>query len=124
MINAEYSAAHLKLHAFNRVLSIVLRTGIAVSLLLMAGGLVLYAIQGDTTAGRLIALPILFAEVLKFNPSAFVTIGLMVMLLMPPAILIASFIYFIKAGERKPLITCSVLLLMLIASLVAVLLLG
>ncbi len=55
---------------------------------------------------------------INLNASAFVTLGLISILLMPISILLASFAHFIATREKKPIITCSVLLILFIASVI------
>jgi uncharacterized membrane protein len=121
MMNSELSEAHLKLHAFNRVLSMVIRIGIFISLALMVAGLLVYTIRGDTAAGRLTPLLSLPEELVKLDPAAFITLGLYVLLLMPPVIMLASFAHFISARQKKPLIVCAVLIIFVVISMVMIL---
>lgn len=121
MTEAGFNEAHLRLHAFNRVLSTVIRTGIVISLVLFAGGLILYSVQGDTAAGKLVDVLSLPAEMTVLNPAAFITLGLILLLMMPPVILLATFIHFIKERQKKPVIVCILLAALLVTSIVVIL---
>jgi uncharacterized membrane protein len=111
MIEMELSQAHQKLHAFNRILSAVIRTGIFISLVLMVAGLVIYMVRGDNEAGQLTPVLSIALQLVKLDPASFITLGLYVLLLMPPAILLASFVHFIATRNVKAIIVCAVLIL-------------
>ena len=112
---------HKKLHALNRRVSVFLRAGTALSLLLLLSGLVMYFVTGTPHAASLIPLPALLSGLLTLSPAALVTAGLVVILAMPPFILLISFAHFIATRETKPVIVCIVLLVMLAASYISVL---
>ena len=84
----------------------------------MASGLILFAVQKHAFDDKLVAIYSLPGELANFDPSAIVTVGLISILLMPIGILIASFTHFIATREKKPLIICSVLLILFIAGLI------
>ena len=117
MTDAELSVAHLKLHAFNRVLSTVIRIGIAISMVLILTGLAIYSVHGNTAAGKLVPVLSLPVELVRLDPAAFITLGLTALLLIPPVILLASFIHFIAARQKKPVIVCALLIVLLIISM-------
>jgi uncharacterized membrane protein len=121
MVETELSLAHQKLHAFNRALSTVIRTGIFFSLALMVAGLLIYTVRGDTAEGKLTPLFSLPGQLVKLDPTSFITLGLYILLLMPPVILLTSFAHFISARQKKPVIVCAVLIALIVVSMVMIL---
>jgi uncharacterized membrane protein len=121
MVETELNLAHQKLHAFNQVLSIVIRVGIFISLALMVAGLVIYMVSGDTAAGRLTPLLSIPLQLFKLDPASYITLGLYALLAMPPVILMASFAHFIAARQKKPVIVCIVLIVFIIISMAVIL---
>lgn len=112
---------HEMLHRHNRRISLVLRVGTIASLLLIAAGLVLFFISGAPHTAALTPVISLPAGLAALDPSAFVTAGLVLMLLLPVAILLLSLAHFAAERERKPVIVCIVLLMLLAASLILIL---
>jgi uncharacterized membrane protein len=121
MVETELNLAHQKLHAFNRVLSTVIRTGIFISLALMIAGLLIYMVRGDTAAGKLTPLLSLPGQLVNLDPAAFITLGLYALLLMPPVIILASFAHFISDRQKKPVIVCAALIILIAVSMVVIL---
>lgn len=124
MVETELSQAHQKLHAFNRALSMVIRIGILISLVLMIAGLVIYMAGGDNAAGKLTALISIPVQLVKLDPAAFITLGLYALLMMPPVILLASSAHFIAERQRKPIIVCAALIILIVVSMVVILAVG
>jgi uncharacterized membrane protein len=112
---------HEKLHSLNRRISMALRAGIAVSLLLIASGLILFFSGGAPHTVTLTPVTSLAPGLAALNPAAFITAGLIIILLMPVAVLIMSLAHFFATKERRPVIVCIVLLVMLAASLILIL---
>ena len=73
----------------------------------------LYIATGAAHPIEITSLSQLLGSLFSFSPAGLITLGLIVMLLMPPAILLASFVYFAAVKDRKPLTVCIVLLIML-----------
>ena len=111
---------HRKLHSLNRAISIILRMMTAVCLLLILTGLVMYIVTGAAHAVEITPLSQLLGGLFSFGPASFITLGLIVMLLMPPAILLASLAYFAAVKDSRPLIVCIVLVILLAASYILV----
>jgi uncharacterized membrane protein len=120
-MQCQLDSHHEKLHRLNRRLSLALRAGIAVSLLLTAGGLILFFLSGAPHTAALTPLITLAPGLMALNPAALITAGLIVILLMPVAVLIMSLAHFLAARERQPVIVCIVLLVMLASSLILIL---
>ncbi|MEI6185907.1 MAG: DUF1634 domain-containing protein [Dehalococcoidia bacterium] len=120
-MQCQLDSRHEKLHRLNRRIGLVLRAGIVASLLLIAGGLILFYFSGAPHTAALTPLTTLVPGLMALNPAAFITAGLIVILLMPVAVLIMSLTHFIVARERQPVIVCIVLLVMLAASLILIL---
>jgi uncharacterized membrane protein len=114
-------SSHEKLHELNRRISLVLRIGIGLSLALITAGLILFFVTGAPHMGGLTPLSSLPAGLGILSPAAFVTAGLVVILLMPPTMLVLSLAHFISVREKKPVITCIVLLILLAASFILLL---
>jgi uncharacterized membrane protein len=114
-------SSHENLHRLNRRIGLALRVGIVISLLLIAGGLILFFFSGAPHTATLTPVTSLAYGLAAFNPSAFITVGLIVILLLPTAILIISLAHFIAEQERQPIIVCIVLLVMLASSLILIL---
>ena len=112
---------HEKLHSLNRRISLALRAGIAASLLLIASGLILFFFSGAPHTVTLTPVTSLVPGLAALNPAAFITTGLIIILLMPIAVLIMSLTHFLATRERRPVIVCIVLLVMLAASLILIL---
>ena len=111
---------HRKLHSLNRLISTILRVMTAVCLLLILTGMVMYIATGAAHAIEITPLSQLLGSVAAFGPAGFITLGLIVMLLMPPAILLASLAYFAAVRDSKPLIVCIILVILLAASYILV----
>jgi uncharacterized membrane protein len=120
-LECQYDSRHEKLHRLNRRISLVLRLGIAVSLALIIGGLVVFLVGGAPHNSAMLTLPALIDGFAALNPSAFITAGVIIILLLPALILILSLAYFAAIRERQPVIVCIVLLMMLVSSLILVL---
>ena len=120
-MECQFDSHHEKLHGLNRRISLALRAGIVVSLLLVTAGLILFFISGVPHTSELTPVTSLAPGLAGLNPAAFITAGLIVILLLPAAILVLSFAHFIAERERRPVIVCIVLLVMLAASLILIL---
>jgi uncharacterized membrane protein len=120
-MECQLDSRHDKLHRLNRRISVTLRAGTAVSLLFIAGGLILFFISGTLHTTALTPVTTLVSGLIALNPAAFITAGLTVILLMPIAVLIMSFAHFLVTREKQPVIVCMVLLVMLAASLILIL---
>ena len=120
-MECQIDSSHEKLHGHNRRISLALRTGIVVSLLLIAVGLILFFFSGASHTSPLIPVISLASGLAALNPAAFITAGLIVTLLLPAIILVMSLAHFIAERERQPIIVCIVLLAMLASSLILIL---
>jgi uncharacterized membrane protein len=120
-MDCKIDSGHEKLHGLNRRVSLVLRIGIGLSLALIAAGLVLFFATGAPHTLVLTPFSALLAGIAALSPATFVTSGLIVILLMPPAVLIFSLAHFISMREKLPVITCIVLLILLAASFILIL---
>lgn len=120
-MDCQYDSRHEKLHLLNRRISRVLRWGIAASLVLIIGGLLLFLVSGAPHTSPMLPLPSLINGFIALDPAAFITLGVIFILLLPAIMLILSLAYFAAVRERQPAIVCVVLLIMLICSLILVL---
>jgi len=117
----QYEIRHEKLKRLHRRISLLLRWGIAASLVLIVGGLVLFMVSGAPRTSPMLPLPSLINGFVALDPAAFITLGVIFILLLPAIMLILSLAYFAAVRERQPAIVCIVLLIMLICSLILVL---
>ncbi len=120
-MECQLDSRHEKLHGLNRRISLALRAGTVFSLLLIAAGLILFFISGAPHTAMLTPIVTLVPGVISLDPSAFITIGLILMLLLPVVILILSLAHFIAEREKQPIIVCIVLIAMLASSLILIL---
>ena len=120
-MECQFDSHHEKLHGLNRRISLTLRAGIVVSLLLITAGLTLFFISGAPHAAELTPVTSLAPGLAGLDPASFITAGLIIILLLPAAILVLSFAHFIAERERQPMIVCIVLLVMLSSSLILIL---
>ncbi len=115
------NSPHAKLQSLNRRVSLVLRIGIGIGLALVLAGIFISVATNTPHMSGLTPLLSLIPELLKLSPAAFVTAGLLIILLLPAVILVTSFAHFIATREKQPLIVCVILVLMLAASYVLLL---
>ena len=120
-MDCKIDSSHEKLHGLNRRVSLVLRIGIGLSLALITAGLILFFTTGAPHMAELTPFYALLAGIAALSPAAFVTAGLVAILLMPPSVLIFSLLHFISMREKQPVITCTVLLILLAASFILIL---
>jgi len=110
-----------KLQSLNKRVSLALRIGIGIGLVLVLAGIIISITINTPHMSGLTPISMLIPELLKLTPAAFVTAGLIIILLLPAVILITSFAHFIATREKQPLIVCVILFLMLAASYVLLL---
>ncbi len=69
------------------------------------------------------ALPLstLTTELARLNPLALITAGILVVLVLPVVLIIMAFIYYINIRDRRMIIVCSILLIMLVFSFILIL---
>jgi len=120
-MECQFDSHHEKLHGLNRRISLALRAGIVVSLLLVTAGLILFFISGVPHTAELTPVTSLAPGLAGLNPAAFITAGLIVILLLPAAILVLSLAHFISMREKQPVVTCIVLLILVAASFILIL---
>jgi uncharacterized membrane protein len=120
-MECQFDSGHEKLHRLNRRIGLALRVGIVISLMLIAGGLILFFLSGAPHTAPLTPVISLAQGLAALNPAALITAGLIIILLLPTAILILSLAHFAAERERQPVIVCIVLLMMLAISLILVL---
>lgn len=121
-MNTDLNHSPLKPQRFNRRLSIVLHTGIAISLLLIVAGLVLSIISGK--AMDMLTPPgLLVAGLLELDPSTFITTGLIITLLLPAVILLSAFTHFITSRQKQPALVCTVLMVLMFTGIAIMLIL-
>ncbi len=120
-MECQFDSRHEKLHRLNRRISLVLRWGIAASLVLIVSGLILFFVSRAPHTSPMLPLHLLINGFIALDPAAFITLGVIFILLLPAITLILSLTYFSAVRERQPAIVCIVLLIMLAFSLILVL---
>jgi uncharacterized membrane protein len=112
-----------------RRMALILRAGLLVSLAILVGGILAYVVvhPGVSLASALsnnpilgfLELPGLASGLLAGNPAAYLTVGLIALVLTPVLRVLTGFYYFHQDGERgMATITLVVLLLLLLGLLV------
>ncbi|MGD0856707.1 MAG: hypothetical protein ABSA18_13010, partial [Dehalococcoidia bacterium] len=76
MINAEPGKDQKRLHAFNNTLGLILRVWIFITLVIMASGMILIAVQKHVMDGKLVSIYSIPAELANLNPSALISLAL------------------------------------------------
>jgi uncharacterized membrane protein len=86
-----------------KTVAFVLRYGALASALLMALGVILAMVLGGDLAAphRLDEFPRLLAQLGDFDPGAISELGLVILLMTPVARVVATFVEFSRAGERR-----------------------
>jgi uncharacterized membrane protein len=102
----------------NRRISVLLRVGVYCGLVIILAGLVVMHILPSQPSMSLIPISALPAEFARLNSLALITTGILVVLALPVIVIIMAFIFYINIRERRMIIICSVLLIMLIFSFI------
>ena len=110
-----------KLRPLNRRVSLVLRIGIGIGLVLVLAGIVISLVTNTPRMSGLTPLLQIVPSLIALSPAACVTAGLIIILLLPAVILVTSFAHFIATGQKQPIIVCAVLVVMMAASYVLLL---
>ena len=102
-----------------RTIRVILLAGIAVSVALMAVGLVLGAARGTMLPRAMVPLSALPAALAHLDPAAYVSLGLIVLVLTPFVRVVGSLVAFAVERDRAyVLITATVLVVMCLGVLV------
>ncbi|MCX6035388.1 MAG: DUF1634 domain-containing protein [Chloroflexi bacterium] len=109
---------HHELQSLDRQVGLMLRICIVLSLLLIIAGLIMFIVQGGQTMTGLTPVSSLPDDIIRLDPAAFITAGLIIILLMPVLIVLTSFAHFIVLKERKAIIVCVILIIMLALSFI------
>ncbi|MDD5312889.1 MAG: DUF1634 domain-containing protein [Dehalococcoidia bacterium] len=109
---------HYEVQRLNNRVGLTLRICIAVSLLLITAGLIMFIIHGGEAMTAMTPVSSLPQELMQLNPASFITAGLLLILLMPVLIILMSFAHFIALKERRAIIVCLILIIMLALSFI------
>jgi len=109
---------HYEVQRLNSRVGRTLRVCIAISLLLIIAGLIMFIIQGGEAMTGLTPVSSLPQELMRLNPASFITAGLLLILFMPALIICMSFAHFIALKERRAVIVCLILIIMLALSFI------
>jgi uncharacterized membrane protein len=109
---------HAELQKLNSRVSILLRISTFTGLLLVLTGLILSAVTGTPLDKSLTPLFNLPGRIIAVDPAAFVTAGIVLILLLPAAMVVMALAHFITMRERNPIIACAILLAMLAVSFI------
>jgi uncharacterized membrane protein len=94
---------------------------IVFSLLFVVAGLLIVSVKESPHTAALTPIASLGTGIVALDGAAFVTAGLYIILLMPLMILLTSFAHFLSKREKRSVIVCIALIIMLIASYVLIL---
>jgi uncharacterized membrane protein len=112
-----------------RRMTMVLRTGLVASLLVLGGGLVVYLAERSSRSAsavissnpilQYLTLPGLASGLLAGSVEAYLTLGLLILVATPIVRVVSGFYYFRRGGERAmSAITFGVIVLILVGLLV------
>jgi uncharacterized membrane protein len=107
-----------KQRRLNRQISVVLRAGVIAAFVIILAGLILIPVLHSQSPMATLPLATLPAELVRLNPLALITAGILVVLVLPVIVIIMAFIYYINIRDRRMIIVCSILLAMLIFSFI------
>jgi len=114
----EHTLGIEKQRRLNRQISMVLRAGVVAAFVIILAGLILIPLLHSQSPMAVMSLSTLPAELAKLNPLALITAGILVVLVLPVAVIIMAFVYYINIRDRRMIIVCSILLAMVIFSFI------
>ena len=94
----------------------VLQVGIAVSVLLLAMGLVLDALRGEGISTRVVPVADLPAALGSLDPAAFLSLGLIVLIATPFVRVGGSIVTFARQHDRRYVVITSIVLAVMLLS--------
>ena len=94
----------------------VLQAGIAVSVALLAAGLLLGAARGEGLATRVVPFAGLPTALASLDPAAFLSLGLIVLIATPFARVTGSIVAFARQHDRRYVVVTSVVLAVMLVS--------
>jgi len=101
-----------------RMVSRILMTGIAVSVALMAIGLVLGLFDKQGMATHVVPLADLPSLLRSFDPAAYLSLGLIVLIATPFVRVLGSVVAFAREGDRRYVLITAVVLAVMCLSVV------
>ncbi len=101
-----------------RMVRLVLLAGVAVSVVLMVGGLILLAVQGGGLPPHVTPIGELPHELAAFEPAAYLSLGLIVLIFTPFVRVAGSIVAFAREGDRRYVLITSVVLAVMCLSVV------
>ena len=99
-----------------RTIHRVLLVGIAVSVALMAAGLVLGALKGDGIPRGVVPLADLPRALRGLSPAAFLSLGLIVLIATPFVRVAGSLVAFAREGDRRYVVVTALVLVVMCVS--------
>ena len=107
-----------KQRRLNRRISVALRAGVIAAFVIILAGLIMVPLLHSQSPMAVMTLSELPTGLAGLNPLALITAGILVVLVLPVAVIIMAFIYYINILDRRMIIVCSILLAMLIFSFI------
>jgi uncharacterized membrane protein len=104
--------------AVERMVNRVLVTGIAVSVVLMAVGLVLGALSGDGIPSAVVPLGDLFSGLAAFDPAAWLSLGLIVLIATPFVRVAGSIVVFARERDGRYVLVTAIVFAVMCLSVV------
>lgn len=101
----------------NRLIYHVLRTGIVIAVGLVGLAFLLAFAEGAPLPDQYIPLREIPGEIAGVNPAAFLTLGILVLVLTPVARVLASLLSFVEERDRRFVLVAGIVLLNLLISL-------
>jgi uncharacterized membrane protein len=102
--------------AVERMVNVVLTAGIVVTIVLLAAGLVLSVAEGQGLPTQMVPLADLPSLLLAFDPAAYLSLGLIVLIATPFVRVAGSIVAFARAGDRRYVLITAVVLAVMCAS--------
>lgn len=99
-------------------ISTVLRAGVIACFVIILAGLVLLAFSPGQSPMTVVPFQSLASELGRLNPLAVITAGVLLILVFPIVIIILLFIHYINVRDRRMIIICVILLVMLFISFI------
>ena len=117
-IGALRRAVVAEVEDINRLIFHVLRGGVVVSVSLILFGFILRGLGGPDISSESISPRLLAEELALFSPSAFLNLGVLLMIFTPVARVILSFLSFLEERDRPYVLMTGIVLLNLLVSLI------
>jgi uncharacterized membrane protein len=102
--------------AVERMVNVVLTAGIVVTIVLLAAGLVLSVAEGQGLPTQMVPLADLPSLLVAFDPAAYLSLGLIVLIATPFVRVAGSVVAFARERDRRYVLITAVVLVVMCAS--------